>query len=293
MDLLRSLPLGLYLEQPVTWLHRLDPRVKLGWLMLFLLSPILASPLWRIGLVVALLFLTFSARIPLRVWRQQMGWLLMLAGLLFVLTAVLPDGQLLTQQSYRPNSGLTLPPASDYRFDLWSWGNLRVTQRSLNLAIRTSTLIFTLLYSTTLYLLTTTPEEITAAIEDCLAPLRRWGIPVTEISLALTLGLRFLPLVLEEIQSLYRSVTTRAIDWKQLGWRRGLQIWLLVAERVLQNLLLRAEQIAASMQVRGFTSPSRHRVPWHDLQLQRRDRWAIAIGIGAVGVRCLWGQGSL
>lgn len=141
MDLLRSLPLGLYLEQPVTWLHRLDPRVKLGWLMLFLLSPILASPLWRIGLVVALLLLTFSARIPLRVWRQQMGWLLILAGLLFALTAVLPDGQLLTQQSYRPESGLTLPPASDYRFDLWSWGNLRVTQRSLSLAIRTSTQI--------------------------------------------------------------------------------------------------------------------------------------------------------
>ena len=79
MDLMRSLPLGLYLETPVTWLHRLDPRVKLGWLMSFLLLPLLASLEWRLGMSVALMGLTVSARIPLRVWKQQMGWLLALA----------------------------------------------------------------------------------------------------------------------------------------------------------------------------------------------------------------------
>ncbi|MCY7391087.1 MAG: CbiQ family ECF transporter T component, partial [Leptolyngbyaceae cyanobacterium CAN_BIN12] len=48
MDLLRSLPLGLFLEQPTTWLHRLDPRIKLAWLLTFLLAPVLATPFWRI-----------------------------------------------------------------------------------------------------------------------------------------------------------------------------------------------------------------------------------------------------
>ena len=47
MDLLRSLPIGLYLEQPVTWLHRLDPRVKMAWLVGILVTPILANAYWR------------------------------------------------------------------------------------------------------------------------------------------------------------------------------------------------------------------------------------------------------
>ncbi|HSM84374.1 MAG TPA: CbiQ family ECF transporter T component, partial [Nodosilinea sp.] len=70
MDLLRSLPIGLYLEQPVTWLHRLDPRVKMAWLMSILVSPILANAYWRFGLVALLVLLTLAALIPLRVWRQ-------------------------------------------------------------------------------------------------------------------------------------------------------------------------------------------------------------------------------
>ena len=63
MDLLRSLPIGTYLEQPVTWLHRLDPRVKLGWLLSFLLAPILANAIWKIGLVGVLVMVSILARI--------------------------------------------------------------------------------------------------------------------------------------------------------------------------------------------------------------------------------------
>lgn len=92
MDLLRSLPLGLYLEQPVTWLHNLDSRVKLIWLMSFLAAPVLANPVWRLVLVALLILLTLSAAIPLRVWRQQMGWLLTLSFFVFVLSAIAPDG---------------------------------------------------------------------------------------------------------------------------------------------------------------------------------------------------------
>ncbi|HTL90270.1 MAG TPA: CbiQ family ECF transporter T component, partial [Leptolyngbya sp.] len=92
MDLLRSLPLGLYLEQPITWMHRLDPRVKLAWLMSFLAMPVLATPEWRLLIVGVLFGVTFGARIPARVWRQQMGWLLLLAIYVFSLVAIAPDG---------------------------------------------------------------------------------------------------------------------------------------------------------------------------------------------------------
>lgn len=83
--------------------------------------------------------------------------------------------------------------------------------------------------------------------------------------------------MLEEVQNLVRSIRTRAIDWKKLGLRRSAQLWLIVSEKLLENLLLRAEQIATAMDVRGFTTPNEHKVQWHQLKLRWRD-W-IALGI--------------
>ncbi|MDY6940148.1 MAG: CbiQ family ECF transporter T component [Cyanobacteriota bacterium] len=307
MDLLRSLPLGLYLEQPITWLHRIDPRVKLAWLMSFLLSPILASSVWRLFLVGFLIVLTIAARIPLRVWKQQMGWLLFFCVAIFCISAFAPDSLQIdrplrlppdelefAQQTEPPSAPEAdrrpwydpfgwrqpapeangeksappeLPQPTAYRYILFDEWILKMTRRSLELAIATSTLVFTLIYSTNLYLLTTAPEAITAGLEDLMQPLRWFKLPVTEIALTLTLSLRFLPLVLEEIQNLSRSVQTRGINWNKLGFRGAMKIWPIVAERLLENLLLRAEQISSAMQVRGFTSPNEHRVEWHQLRL--------------------------
>ncbi|MGI0485608.1 energy-coupling factor transporter transmembrane component T family protein [Pantanalinema rosaneae CENA516] len=329
MDLLRSLPLGLYLEQPITWMHRLDPRVKLAWLMTFLATPFLANPFWRIGLVGLLILLTITALIPLRVWRQQMGWLLILCLLIFSLTMILPDGLNAQHQPRLPANELAfaqqpptippaptpkpwynpfgwgqpnppqpatplteapdLPPPTNYSYVLVKQGPLTITRRSLDLAVRVSTLLFTLVYSTNLFLLTTSPEEITAAIENWMEPLQRFKLPVTEITLTLTLSLRFIPLVLEEFQNLVRSVSTRAINWKKLGLRQSAQIWLMVAERLLNNLLLRAEQIASAMKVRGFTSPDQHRVDWYQFRLRAIDWLALGSMVSLWVARFVWG----
>ncbi len=330
MDLLRSLPLGLYLEHPTTWLHRLDPRVKLAWLMAFLLTPVLANPLWRLTLVGLLVGLTLLAAIPLRVWRQQMGWLVILCLAVLVVTSVMPDGLATRYQPRLPPGELsfqaaqapplvaatlaeTLPSPStwpsplmaaqggiaedaaqawrelrsNYRYVLVEQGPITITRRSLQLGVALSTWLFTLIYGTNLYLLTTAPEEITTAIEHLLSPLKRWHLPITEITLTLTLSLRFIPLVLEEIQNLIRSVRTRAINWQKLGVRGGSQIWLLLADRLLENLLLRAEQIASAMQVRGFTSPNQHQVQWNQLRMRRRDWIALCSVSLMIGAR-LW-----
>ena len=304
MDLLRSLPIGSYLEQPVTWLHKIDPRVKLVWLMTFLIAPLLSNPFWRLGLAASLILLTAIAGIPFRVWRKQIGWLLLLCFFMFALSSIAPDSLAVQHQARLPEfcaqeTNLTaestakatvlpkcqvdLPQPTSYRYvylDKPGFAfipRIVVTRRSLDVAVRISTLIFTLIYSTSLYLLTTAPEEITAGLEDLMSPLRRLNLPISEITLTLTLSLRFIPLVLEEVQNLVRSIRTRAIDWKKLGVRRSAQLWLIVSEKLLENLFLRAEQIATAMDVRGFTSPNEHRVQWHQLKLRWHDWLALSV----------------
>lgn len=289
MDLLRSLPIGLYIEKPFSWLHKLDPRVKLAWLMSLILSPLLSSASWRVFLVVFLLLITCLSFIPWRVQKRQITWLLLLSFFVCILTAIAPDGLTISYQPRLPESEITIPQPTDYQYVLYSIGNFNITRRSLDLGIKVSTLLFTLIYSSNLYLLTTAPEEITAGIENLLSPLKRFNLPVTELILTLTLSLRFIPLVLEEIQNLIRSIRTRAIKWKKIGIKGGIKIWVIVMEKLLENILLRAEQISIAMEARGFTSPNHHEVKWHQLRIKNNDIIALFILIifwgfrGAIG----------
>jgi energy-coupling factor transport system permease protein len=280
MDLLRSLPIGLYLEQPTTWLHRLDPRVKLFWLLSFLLAPILASPIWKLSLVALLVIVSILAGIPWRALKQQMGWLLLAGGAIFLVGIFSPDTLNVSHQLRSPpDVGAEIIQPYQYVLFKVDTGaiHLKITRKSIESAIYASTLVFTLVYSTTVYLLTTAPEEITTGLESLMSPLRRYHVPVTEITLTLTLALRFIPLVLEEIQNLVRSIYTRAIDWQKLGLKNSAKVWLTVSEKLLENLLNRAEQIATAMQVRGFTTPNTHQVQWHQLKLGKTDFLAIAL----------------
>jgi energy-coupling factor transport system permease protein len=305
VDILRSLPIGLYLEQPITWLHRLDPRIKLFGLLTVLLSPIQANAFWRIAIAVLLIILTLAAKIPMRIWKQQMGILLLLSFMTLAIATISPDGFNTTVQPRRPIPEVSvsadkpiiappltikLPQPNSYSYVIWKAGNITVTRRSVDLGMRVCTLIFTYLYAPTLFLLVTAPEEITAAIASICSPLKFLKIPVVEIVLTLTLALRFVPLVLEEVQNLARAMRTRSINWKRLGFKRTSQIWLILAERLIDNLFIRAEQTANAMQVRGFTTPNTHLVVWNPLKFLPYDVVFLILLIGMWGVRIWFGS---
>jgi energy-coupling factor transport system permease protein len=291
MDLLRSLPIGLYLEQPVTWLHRLDPRVKILWLLSFLFATVLANTPCRLALVGLLITIALSARIPWRALKQQLGFVLLFGSLLFAIAMFFPDSTTTMHQPRLPEEAAVI---TNYKFVLFQFKlgfiNFLVTRKSLNLGIYSSTLLFTLIYSATVFLLTTAPEEVTAGLEKLMQPLKFLKVPVTEVALTLTLALRFIPLVLEEIQNLVRSVSTRGINWEKLGAKNSAKVWLVVSEKFLENLLMRADQIATAMQLRGFTNPNEHRVEWQQLRFRTPDALALVVLVVLWGVRFIWGN---
>ena len=223
---------------------------------------------------------------------KSVNILLSICFLVLIIASLSPDGMGVDYQPRLPieqqveqaavqtntrNPILSIFDPEEYNYILFAGGPVKVTRHSFDLAVRLSTIFFTVLYSTTLYLLTTAPEEITAGIESLMEPLRRFKVPVTEIALTLTLSLRFIPLVLEEIQNLIRSVMTRAINWKKLGLKGVVKVWMMLAERLLKNLLLRADQMANGIVVRGFIGSNKHRVQWHSLRLKSFDWLAIFV----------------
>lgn len=265
MDWLRQFPIGQYVSGKSGWLRKIDPRLKLGWVLMFLVTPIWAGPFWRVGLVASLITVTLFSCLPLRIWWRSICLLLLLAVLVGAFAMFLPTGEPTATLPVRFPHELSDVVVSSSKWHLLklgplkigplSFGPLLIDKRSLDLGLNSSTLIFTVIHSVNLMLLTTAPEDLMWTIRWFLTPLSVVGFPVERISFQLLLSLRFLPLVQEEFQNLLRSLASRAVSLKKLGFKASLRLILSVGERLLANILLRAEQGADAFIAKGGTCP--------------------------------------
>jgi len=278
MDWLRQIPIGQYVDtsemEGSGWLQRLDPRLKLAWTLAFLVTPVMAGPRWRLALVGILLLVTLLSGVPSRIWRRSMPALLAFAALVGLLSLVLPAAPTASGDLQRPPGEILLTPTTPptpastrpaertgLAWELVRWGPLSagplslgpvvVTRKSAELAINASSLLFTVVHSANLLLLTTAPEALVWAIDWWLRPLAWLGWPMERLGFTLLLALRFLPLVQEELQNLLRALATRAVNIRSLGWKAALGLVLAVGERLLANVLLRSEQGAEALMARG------------------------------------------
>mgnify|MGYP001222109648 CR=1 FL=1 len=302
MDWLKKIPIGQYVSGKSGWLRVMDPRIKLSWILLFLLTPVWANSIWRISTVCALLVITFLSLLPLRIWWRSLVFLVVLSLIVGFLSIVLPASETSSQLTIRaPNE---IPGAifltrsweilrlGPFNFGGITLGPLIVDRRSAELGIKTSTLLFTVVHSVNLMLITTPPEDLVWAIRWFLAPLSLIGFPLEKLSFQLLLALRFLPLVQEELQNLFRSIAVRAIDFKKLGLKTTLGLFITLAERLLSNILLRAEQGADSLMLReGLWLSSEKLRPYSVINL--RYLWinlgSIFLFLIAIALRCLYG----
>ena len=218
MDWLRQIPMGQYVDGSDGWLRRIDPRLKLAWSLVFLLTPVLAGPWWRVGLVVSLFVITALSGLPRKLWWRSLLVLVLLAlavgSLSMLLPAVDPPAAFSLRNPLEIPVAATDGPSWDLiRLGPLQWGNfslgpLVVDRASAQLGLRTSTLIFTVIHSVNLVLITTTPEDLVWGLSWYLTPFAVFGLPVEKLGFQLLLALRFLPLVQEELSVASREAVT-------------------------------------------------------------------------------------
>ncbi len=276
MDLLRSLPIGLYIEKPQTWIHQLDPRTKLLWAVGILLVCILTEWPFRWAMVGLFFIASLLSGLPARLLVKQWGGLLWLGAFVLGSAILAPDGLLIDPQPRSPVLGADLPQPTDYKYTLVQLGFLTITRYSLEFGLQVTASLLLLFVGTNLLLTTTTPEELALGVERLLSPLKRWGVDVDEVVLTLALALRFFPLVVEEVQNLVRSVRTRGIDWKKFSYGKQARLVLMVSSTLVENLFARSGQIAQAMYTRGYTGPS-NRLAGRTLSFSAQDFWAFGV----------------
>ena len=128
-----------------------------------------------------------------------------------------------------------------------NFGPYNFSRKAFELGIKTSTLIFTVIHSVNLMLLTTLQEDIVWGLSWFMYPLRKIGLPISKWLFQLLIALRFIPLVQEEFQNIIKSVSVRSINFRNLGFKKSFNVLLILVERLFQNIFIRIDQGAESL----------------------------------------------
>ncbi|CAL0334629.1 unnamed protein product [Lupinus luteus] len=253
-------PIGQFVSSPTTFLHSIDPRVKLVWLLALVVLPARSHIIMRFGLVIFLTLLSIWV-LQRDVWKDQLGRVYFLSGLVFITLGLGADGVPSLVQLRTPPPALTglpnLPVSlSGYSYVIAKLGPLIFTRKGLSVASTAACLTFTVFQSASLCLTTTTPEQLASALRWFLLPMRYIGVSVSEIVLTLLLSLRFISLVFDEVRNIALGIVSRRVNWKHMTFMETIDVFFNYFRRIFKNIFSHAEQISQAMIVRGFKGDS-------------------------------------
>ena len=253
--MLRDITLGQY-YQADSVIHRLDPRVKLGSTILFIISLFLFDN--AAGYVVAALFLALVinlSKVPFRFMVKGMKAIVFLLMITDVFNLFLTPGETL--------------------LTIWKF---RITKEGVSLAVLLAIRLSFLIIGSSIMTLTTTPNQLTDGLEKMLGPLKRIKVPVHEIAMMMSIALRFIPILMEETDKIMKAQLARCADFESgniIKRAKGL-VPLLVP--LFISAFRRANDLAMAMEARCYRG-GEHRTKMKPLHYERRDFVAYAVVI--------------
>lgn len=244
-------------------LHRLDPRLKMAAALGLMVLPFTAHSPASYGLLAVLMGgLAVMARAPLVPLLRTLSAVFWLGLFMFAYYLFATPG--------RP---------------LLAVGDLAMTDAGLLAGGVQVFRLCLLVVVSALLTYTTSPGQLAHGLETLLSPLTRLGFPVRDVTLVLTIALRFVPTVLNELETITRAQEARGLDVRSGGpWQR-IRGTVPVFVPMVLAAMRRAEDLAAAMDTRAFRSTARP-TRLTQLSLGRAELLA-AVAMLAVGLAIL------
>ena len=104
------------------------------------------------------------------------------------------------------------------------------------------------------FMATTSPTEITSAIEKSLGFLERIGVPISTFALVLSISLRFIPTILEETNRIMNAQVSRGSDFNEGNLIQKIKKFIPILIPLFIATLKRADELATAMEVRGYST---------------------------------------
>ena len=255
--MLKDITLGQYFPGN-SLAHRLDPRTKLILTVLYIVILFCAKGFVSYG-VVALLLLTgvkVSGVAPRALVRG-------LKPILFIIcfTAVL-------NLFYSPGEALA------------SFWIFTITKEGLVTAFFMVLRITMLIMGTFLLTYTTSPIALTDGLETLLGPLKRLKVPVHELSMIMSIALRFIPTLIEETDKIMSAQKARGADFESGNLLQRARALVPILVPLFISAFRRADELAVAMECRCYHG-GEGRTKLHVLRYQLRDYLVLA-AYGAV-----------
>lgn len=234
-----------------SFLHKLDPRVKLISLIAFIVFTFLADGFLSITLLLLfLLALMYISKIPFSMYLKNIKTILPI----IIFTAILNvlytgDGRIL--------------------FDFWI---ITVTLGGVTRALFMAVRIIVLIISSAVLSYTTSPTSLTGAIESLLSPLRFIGLKnaVHTMAMTMTIALRFIPTLIEETGKIMNAQKARGADLESGNLIKRVKALLPILIPLLISSVRRAYELAEAMECRCY-SGGEGRTKFRLMKFNKRD----------------------
>lgn len=252
--------LGMYVPTNSRF-HSLDPRAKLlvvcWYVVLVFLATSLVENLW---LTLVLVLMIVVTKVPFRMyWHglKPMAWVI-------AFTVVV---QLLFS-----SGGVTY----------WHWGPFHLTSGGVadaGLVFARFTLV---ILASTVLTVATPPLQLADAVESIMKPLKIFHVPVGQVSLMLSIAMRFIPTIFDEVATIMNAQRARGANFDEGSlWQRAKRFVSVLIPLFVASFQ-RAEELAVAMDARDY-DPNGKRTKYRLLRWQKRD-WAAVMLMVAVTV---------
>lgn len=249
--------------------HRLDPRTKLMLLVGLIVLVFITNSLAGVAYIVLVTAIIIAfTRVPVKLYFK---------GLKAIWAIVIFSA--LLNIFYIKGSEETLL-LSFWKIQIY-WEGIRQS-----IIIVTRLVCMILLSSALSY--TTSPTDLTSAIESLLKPLKLFGVKVHDLSMMMTIALRFVPTLFEETQKIMSAQKARGADMESGSLMQRIRALVPIIVPLFVSSYRRAYDLAMAMECRCYTGDGK-RTRMNRLRYGVRDFFAaiffIVVCAGTVAVR--------
>ena len=259
--MIRDITIGQYYPTD-SILHRLDPRVKLVGTFLFIISLFIFQSFY--GYVVVTIFLVSIIKL------SKVPFRFIVKGLKAVVILLLFT--VFFNMFFLPGE-----PLIEFYF-------ITITKEGLRSAGFMAIRLTYLIIGSSLMTFTTTPNQLTDGLEKVLRPLNHIKVPVHEISMMMSIALRFIPILLEETDKIMKAQMARGADFESGGILKRAKSLIPLLVPLFVSAFRRANDLAMAMEARCYRGGD-GRTKMKPLRYQRRDYMAylgLLVYLGAI-----------
>ena len=213
-------------------LHRTDPRLKICLVIYGIVLLFVAGNFGSLAVAVAYILAGMAlSRISLGLYLKGLKPILFLVVFTGVLNIFYGTGD-----------------------PLWQWGFLKITRNGILNCVFISVRIMALILASSVLTFTTSPTQLTDAIERLLKPLSKLRVPVHEFAMMMTIALRFVPTLLEETDKIMAAQKARGADMESGGLIQRVKAMIPILIPLFVSAFRRAYDLAMAMECRCYNS---------------------------------------